>query len=77
MFIYKELSNWAGKGIRIQEHDSCLSDIIAVNYKEKFESSEHPRFLWWMIIIIWTNSQEHREEGNACTRLMGVLGNLV
>jgi hypothetical protein len=44
-YLSKKLINdWAGKGIRIQEHDSFLSDIFAVNYKDKFESSEHPPF---------------------------------
>jgi hypothetical protein len=32
----------AGKGIRIQEHDQCMSDIIAVDCKKGKYSSEHP-----------------------------------
>jgi hypothetical protein len=42
IFIYKELNDWAGKGIRIQEPDRCISDIIEVNYKEKFDSNKYP-----------------------------------
>jgi hypothetical protein len=40
--MYKELNDWAGRGIRIQEHDRCVSDIIEIDYKEEFISSEHP-----------------------------------
>jgi hypothetical protein len=42
IFIYKELGDWAGKGIRIQEHDRCMSDIIEVRLDENEYSSEHP-----------------------------------
>jgi hypothetical protein len=42
VFIYKELKDWVGKGIRIQEHDQCMSDIITVDCKKGKDSSEHP-----------------------------------
>jgi hypothetical protein len=44
IFIYKELNDWAEKGIRIQEHDRCPSDIIALNYKDKHIPSAYPWF---------------------------------
>jgi hypothetical protein len=42
IFTCKELTDWAGKGTKIQEHGQCMSDIIAVDCKKENTSSEHP-----------------------------------
>jgi hypothetical protein len=44
ILIYKELTDWVGKGIRIQEHDRCMSDIIVVDINDDKDRSEHPQF---------------------------------
>jgi hypothetical protein len=44
ILIYKEPTNWTGKGIKIQEHDRCVSDIIAVDICDDKDPSEHPPF---------------------------------
>jgi hypothetical protein len=36
--------DWTGKETKIQEHDRCVLDIIAVDICDDKDSSEHPPF---------------------------------
>jgi hypothetical protein len=38
------MTDWAGKGTRVQKHYRCMSDIIAVDINDYKDPSEHPRF---------------------------------
>jgi hypothetical protein len=58
LFIFKELAEWAGKRIRIQEHDRCIYDIIAVDLEEEEKNRVCTRyFLRRMIIILGTKTR--------------------